>query len=370
MRSKKIVDDLRMGRLSRRDLGKMMAAAGVSLAFMPVGGPAKAAGSDLVYYTWSGYDLPGFHPGYVAKHGESPTMTLFSDEEEALQKLRAGFDGDVTHPCSGRIKRWRDAGVIQPMDTSRLSNWENMFPTLKGVNGADADGQQWFAAVDWGNTALLYRSDEIDFGSEPASWSVLWDEKYAGRISMGNDITDTGIITGLMADAGNPYAMTDEEMARVRELMVKQRPLVRFYWTDTTELETAMAAGEVVAAPSWNSSILQLRKAGVPAAYAFPKEGALAWVCGLIINANATHIDEAHDLIDAMLAPEAGQWLITEYGYGHSNMKAFDLMSDEDLADRGLPRDPNEMFQKSVFSSDNQRLDELQQMFEEVKAGL
>ena len=140
MKSKKILDDLQMGRLSRRDLGKMLAAAGLSLAVMPVGRQAKAAGSDLVYYTWSGYDLPEFHPGYVAKYGESPTMTLFSDEEEALQKLRAGFDADVTHPCSGRIKRWREAGVIQSMDTSRLSNWGDIFPNLQGVNGASDDG--------------------------------------------------------------------------------------------------------------------------------------------------------------------------------------------------------------------------------------
>lgn len=370
MKRNRIVDDLLLGRLSRRDLHKLLAAAGLSLVAMPIPRGAQAAGADLLYYTWSGYELEGFHPSYKAKHGESPSNTIFSDEEEALQKLRAGFQCDVAHPCSGRVRRWREAGVIQPFDTSRLSNWGEVIPKLTTINGANDDGKQWFAPVDWGNTALLYRRDLVDLQGQPPSWKLLWDERYAGRLSIGNDITDTGIITGLVAGAKNPYDMNDEDLAKVKALMQQQRPLIRFYWTDTTELETAMAAGEVVAASSWNAAVLGLRKAGLDVAYEAPAEGMLSWVCGLVLTSSATHTDLAYDLIDSMISAEAGAWLIDTYGYGHSNLKAFDLVSETALADRGLPRDPTEMFATSVFSAENPRLDELQQMFEEVKAGL
>src|SRR5690606_35477082 len=77
--------------------------------------------------------------------------------------------------------------------------------------------------------------------------------------------------------------------------------------------------------------------------------GALTWVCGLVLATDAPHYDKAHDLIDAILSIEAGEFLIGEYGYGHSNVKAFDAFTDEDLAARGLARDAMGILNKGVF---------------------
>src|SRR3546814_19385311 len=101
-----------------------------------------------------------------------------------------------------------------------------------------------------------------------------------------------------------------------------------------------------------------------------PKEGIRAWFCGLVLSPEAAEIDKAYDLIDAMIAPEAGEWLITQQGYGHSNRKAFELVPDETLAALGLPKNPSQLLSAGIFSKDNKRLDDLQQMFEEVKAGI
>jgi len=369
-RNNKIRDDLALGRLSRRDVAKMMAAAGLAMVTMPAGRAAQAAASDLVYFTWSGYDLPGFFPAYIEKNGGPPATALFADEEEALQKLRSGFECDVVHPCSARTERWREAGVIQAFDPSRLSHWPDVFDTLKSINGANADGQQWFCPIDWGNTSVIYRTDLFDLQGQEESWTMLWDERYAGRLSIGEDITDTGVICGLLLGAADPYNLTDEELVKVRELLQQQKPLIRFYWNDTTALEQAMASGEVVASSAWNSSVVALRDVGVPVAYANPKEGILAWCCGLVVTSTSTQLDLAHDLLDAMIAPEAGAWLTTEYGYGHSNRKTFELVDEATLETLGLPKDPTELMSRAMFSRVNGRLDELQQIFEEVKAGL
>jgi len=363
-----IVEQIVEGKLSRRQLGRMMAAFGITAVTMPVMGRRALSAEEVVYFTWAGYDIPEMYQAFIDETGGPPKTPIFADEEEALQKLRAGFSADVVHPCSGRIERWRAADVIQPIDTSKLSNWENVFPDLKGVNGADADGKQWFVPVDWGNTSVLYRTDMVENPEE--SWTLLFDEKYKGRLSIGNDVTDTGIIAGLVIGAKDPYDMTDEELAKVRELWQKQKPLIRLYWTDTTELEQAMASGEVVAGSAWNSSVLALRDQGIPVEYMNPKEGILNWCCGLVMDKRAANVPGAHELMDAIISPETGTFLITEYGYGHSNKKAFDEVTDEQLAAIGLPRDPTEMFARGVFSKPNKRLSELQQTFEEVKAGL
>ncbi|MEO1191103.1 MAG: extracellular solute-binding protein [Pseudomonadota bacterium] len=363
-----IVEQIVEGKMSRRKLGQMMAAVGLGMVAMPIAGRQALADTDTIYFTWAGYDIPEMYPSYITLNGDGPKTPVFADEEEALQKLRAGFKADIMHPCSGRIGRWREAGVVQSIDTSRLSHWGDVFPDLRAVNGANADGEQWFIPIDWGNTSVLYRTDKIENPEE--SWSLLFDEKYKGRIAIGNDVTDTAVIGAIMVGAKNPYEASDEDLNKIRALWQKQKPLVRLFWSDTTELEQAMVSGEVWAGSAWNSSVLALRNAGIPVKYMNPKEGILTWCCGLMMDHRAEHIDGAYELMNAILSPETGTFLLTEYGYGHANQKAFDAVSDEELAAIGIPRDPKTMFERGYFSQPNTRLPELQQMFEEVKAGL
>ena len=74
-------------------------------------------GGDLVVFDWSGYEDPLLHPDYTAKYGAEPTFAFFGDEEEAFQKMRAGFKADIAHPCSQSVVKWREAGMLQPLDT-------------------------------------------------------------------------------------------------------------------------------------------------------------------------------------------------------------------------------------------------------------
>jgi spermidine/putrescine transport system substrate-binding protein len=242
-----------------------------------------------------------------------------------------------------------------------------VFDKLKHINTADQGGKQWFAPIDWGNTAVIYRTDQVEPKAD--SWELLWDERYKGKISMGDDITDTGIIAGLLIGAKNPYAMTDEELKKVKDKLAAQKPLVRFYWSDNTVLEQGLASGEIVAASAWNGTLAKMLEQGVPVKWMSPKEGMLTWVCGAVLTSNATEVDKAHDLIDALISKEAGLWLI-DYGYGHSNKKAFEAAGAAALAKIGLPPDPSEHLERGTFSQDNQRLEDLQQIFEQVKAGV
>ena len=133
------------------------------------------------------------------------------------------------------------------------------------------------------------------------------------------------------------------------DILRQQRDLLRFRQSDMTTVEQALASGELVAAMTWNSSPLELTRQGIPVKFANVKEGALTWVCGTVLTSNAPHYDKAHDLIDAMLAPEVGVHTIVENGYGHSSAAAFDLVSDADLTARGLSRNPSDILDKGVF---------------------
>ena len=167
------------------------------------------------------------------------------------------------------------------------------------------------------------------------------------------------------------FVAKEENIKKVGDVLRKQRPLIRVYTDDTTSLEQALASGELVAAMTWNSSAVALKTAGVPVAFAKPKEGALTWVCGLMMHKDAPHPDKAHDLIDSLISVERGKIMIEEEGFGHSKQKAIEAVSDEKLAELGLSRNPQDILGAGKFMIPQAQEFETasNKEYEEIKAG-
>lgn len=353
--------------LTRRSFVRSLASVGVAAAgFSLLARPARAA-PEMTYFTWGGYEVPEMHTAFIEKYGASPNIALFGDDEEGLQKARGGFNADVSHPCYSGIDRWRDSGVIQQIDSSRLSNWPDLLPTFRNIKGLAVDGKQWLVPIDWGNTSIIYRSDLVDIEEE--SWSLLWDERYEGKIAMSSATEDMAIPGALYMGAADPYNLTDEELVKLREVLTEQRRLVKFYSNDDTTLQQALASGEIVAAVGWNSSYTQLRRQGVPVKYMSPKEGIITWICGAVLMKDAPHVDEAYDFIDALIDPRTGVYMIEEFGFGHSNGKAYEMVSPDVLAEVGIPKDPEPMLASALLSIDMKNKEAIERMLEEVRAG-
>lgn len=358
------------GTLTRRQVATALASAGVVFMALPLVTRRARAAGDITYFTWSEYELPDLHQAYIDKYGGSPKVSFFGEEEEALQKLRSGFAPDVTHPCTYSVGRWRDAGVLKPIDTSRLKNYEDIWPALKTIEGTVFDGRPYFVPFDWGNSSILYRTDLVEVEEE--SWSLLFDKRYAGRLATYDAVDGTVITAALVAGFKNPFSLNDDQLAQVVALMREQRPLLRYYWTDNSAVEQGLASGELVAAYAWNSSVLELKRQGLPVAYMNPKEGILTWVCGLALVTDAPGDEQAaYDFIDAMLEPDAGRYLIEEHGYGHSNRKSFDLVGKQRLDELGISS-PAALFAQGIFfqAIDPKRREKYVSMFNDVKAGL
>ncbi len=369
---RKFIDHWKMGRISRREFKAGLASVGLGLTVSPL-----ARAQDVEHptcFTWSSYEVPEMHQAYIDKHGSSPNFALWGDEEEAEAKMRAGFKPDVSMPCSYKVQKWTDLGFLQPIDTSRLSNWDNVIPVLQGVPDMVIDGNQMMVCAWWGLTSVTFRTDLAPEYVDPEthSWGILWDPKYAGRLSMIDSLIDGVMVAAIYSGAADPFDMTPEEVAHVKELMTEQRPLLRFYTNDTTTWEQALASGELIAAASWNSTPLTLLNDGVPVAFMNPKEGPMTWTCGISLMsfADESKIDLAYDLIDAFLEPSTGEYWIGEFGMGHSNNKSYAAFSADELKARGLPPDDIEGYiANGIFQATIKNEPELQAMYEEVKAG-
>ena len=372
-----IVEQLATGQMSRRHFNQSLMALGATMVMMPVGSRSAFAASDdhPTVFTWEGWDVPELHQSYLAKHGESPNMAIFGDEEEAFAKMRAGFKVDLTQPCTYKVPIWKDAGILSPIDTSRLSTWDDIIPSLKTIPGTYDGDNQYFFPTDWGLTSVLYRADLAPEYVDNESWGMLWDPKYKGRLSMADSLIDGVMVAAIYTGAKDPFNMTDDEMAKTRAALKEQLPLMRYYWSSPADIEQALASGELVATSAWNSSYAALKKEGLDVRYTSPKEGAMTWVCGfcLMSDHDPAKLDRIYDYLDAYASVESGVFALTEYGYGHGNINAFAKVEQDSpglLKELGYSVDVNETLNAGIFQAPMSNEPALQAMFEEVKAGM
>jgi len=334
--------------------------------------PARAADT-LTVFDWSGYEDPEFHPSYVEKHGNSPDFSFFGDEEEAFQKLRSGFKADVAHPCSQSVVKWREAGLLEPLDTAKLTAWDDILPGFKAMKSlmTSEDGTAWFIPFDWGNTVLTYRSDTVK-AEEVASLKAFADPKFKDRVSIGDNVDDAYALASLAIGLKDWTAMTDAQFEEASAFLRAVHQNVRLYWTDNTDLSQAMASGEVDLAWAWNETATTLQADGVPAEIKKDtEEGLSTWVCGYVrLKDGEGSADLAYDYMNAVTDPAIAAYMVESWGYGHSNAKGMAAVDKAILDEKGYG-DVDAFVANTLFQSPMPT--ELRQKmiaeFEKIKSG-
>ena len=375
MRKDEAIEKITTGKMTRRQFSKFLMAIGGVITVIPLTACEQLRSSKHhpTVFTWEGWEVPDLHGDYIERHGRSPNFAIFADEEEAFAKMRAGFQVDITQPCTYKIPMWHQAGLLEPIDTNRLSNWTNIAPSLKTIPGTVIDGQRYFIPTDWGQTSVLYRPDLAPEYIDNETWDILWDPKYKGRLSMSNSLIDGVMVAAIHAGAEDPFNMTSHEIMKTRAALKEQLSLIRFYWDSPTEVEQGLASGELIAGTTWKDSFASMISEGHDVKFMNPKEGAMTWVCGFSIMTghDPDKIEKIYDYIDAYMSVEAGVFDITEYGYGHGNSKAFQQIDPEIVKSLGFTsNDPDDMLNSGIFQVAMANEAELQKMFDEVKAGL
>ena len=340
----KFFKKIQNGRINRREFTTGLAAAG--LVSFKMANPAQAqSGKMPTYFTWTSLEVPELHQPFIRKYGRSPNTSIFAGEVEALTKMQAGYQPDLLHPCLEAMRKWMDAGFLDPIDTSRLQYWNDIYPNLQFTEGVVYDGEVRMVVTNWGNASIIYRTDLYE-GEE--TWGMLFDERYKGRIGGRNTSTMVWAAAQYLGfDMWNP---TDEQLyGPIADLLRKQRDLVRFYWDDPTSMEQGIASGELVIGYAWNAALVRLLKQGLPVKYANPKEGIWTWLCGVALVAGRTADDNiAYDFIDAWLAPETGKYLTENNGTGHSNKNSIKLVDPAIAEGLGIG-DVEGLFENGIF---------------------
>lgn len=381
METARFHDLLCEGKLTRRDAKRVMASFGVaSLTMHTMAGSAFAQDADEdhpIFFTWGGYDEPEFMVHYTAKYGTEPRYAFFADEDEAFAKMRAGYNPHVTYPCGPSLKLWHDAGLLAPIETDRLSNWPDVMEIFKNAPNSVVDGQRVYVPEDWGQTSMIIRTDLAPeyADRENQTWKALWDENYAGRVSISDYSYEAFAIAALVLGL-DPWNMSEADRIQCEDVLREQVPLNRMFTTSHTEKAQALASGELVVAAGTNGLLSELQEQGESSgfefAFATPKEGAITWHCGLCIHPAAIEdgmYEKCHDIIDSFISPEAGAYEIGNWYYGHSNIRSYDGFDEEFLLSIGQSKNVEEFLEGTAFQQTMNEPEVLALRWEELKAG-
>jgi len=312
------------------------AALGVGLA---AGGATSARADDsLTVFEWSGYEADELHPAYIEKYGAAPAFSLYDDEADAFEKIRAGFKADIGHPCSQNVGKWREAGILEPLDTSRIAGWDDLMPSIMAMPdlATTADGTAWFMPWDWGNVLLAYNTETVD-PADIHSLKAFADPKFRGRVAMISNSDDAYALAALVLGIKDWTNMTEAQFEEASAFLREVHKNVRMYWSDDTELVQALSSGEVDLAWAWNASVEQSQEAGAPiAAKTDTDEGLATWVCGFVLFKDAPGSrDRAYDFLSAANDPAVAATLLDGWGYAHANARGMAEADPALLAQKG-----------------------------------
>ncbi|HEX3055984.1 MAG TPA: substrate-binding domain-containing protein [Gaiellaceae bacterium] len=324
-----------MHTLNRRDLLKI---AGLAGAAGVVGGPSAVANAArtalaaesgaLQVLDWAGYGNDGgqaMFAQYVKQHpGNKPKFTYMTNEADALAKIQAGLKPDLFRPYVGWVEYFATSGLVQPWDTSLLTNFKHLNPFM--VKAGQYAGKQYGIPDDWGLDAILYRTDKVQ--PKTNSWSLLYDERYKGKIAWFDDPVENFTIAGLLHGFKDPWNQSDAELAKSKAFLISKKHLVRTIWASETDLDQQFASGDVWIALAWPNDWVQMKAKKLPVVYMHPKEKPIAWVGMFMLLKGTPRPELAHAYVDAWSSAKSGKWLEDNYGYGHANTLAKPASSD------------------------------------------
>jgi spermidine/putrescine transport system substrate-binding protein len=334
----------------------------VALAFA-----APAYAQDLLVFDYSGFEDPAYHQPFIETHGDSPEFVFFGDEDEAFQRLLAGFRSDVTHICAGSVPRWQASGIIEPWDTSRIDSFETLNAALVGEDALAGTEELFFLPTDYGSTAIVYNTDEVP-AEDVASLEIFNDPDYAGRLSIPDNVDDAYALAYLATGVTDWRDVSDAEFEAATEWLRGIHPNLVNYWVDPAEIQQLMASGQVLAAWAWNEVPVSLAAEGFPTGFERnTEEGTSVWLCGYVNMAEGEGSeDQAYDYVNALLSAESAGPLL-EAGFGSANAAALEALGMEAMEAAGLGTVEVPILAQLPIS--NEQRERQAEAFERIKAG-
>jgi putative spermidine/putrescine transport system substrate-binding protein len=226
------------------------------------------------------------------------------DEDPRISKMYAQKKlphGTVDIACVGALKGYRvvEAGLIEELDETKVPNLKHIVPNLR---------MPGFVPHIYSAQVLVYNPENVK--EPPQSLSDLLDPKWKDKIGV---VSTAGSWLMLAASQVETGTTTDFDKAKAFMLKLNANGLRLYPQTDS--LAPAFKSGEIDVSVIWLARSFMWQNGGFPVRGAFPKEGSVLYVSGMVLPKNAPDKDTAYKYMNALLEPSAQQGFAAHMGY-------------------------------------------------------
>lgn len=334
-------------------------------------GACRDKEATLSLLVWEGYADSSFVRPFEQAHHCKIVASYMGSSDELVAKLRGGSASnyDVISPSSDVAASIVRAGLAAPLDLSRFPSYKELSARLRNSPLVKRDGQTYGVPFLWGPNPLLY--DTTAFKEPPESWSILWDPKFKGKISLWDELSSVYMTAQVLGyDKPDPYQiynLSDEQLEAVKKKLIELKPNIRKYWSTGGELTNLFQNHEIIAAMGWPLMTSQLRKLGYPIGETIPKENTTGWIDHLMITAASRQKSLAAQFLEYMIEAQTQKKATDVTGYSPANPSSTTLMTEDEKRNLHMD-DPDAYMQRIYFWQDVPRRAKYNEIWNEVKA--
>jgi len=277
------------------------------------------SGKTLTVFNWGEYlsdgsdDMMDVNAEFEKLTGIKVNYVNFETNEDMYAKIKGGGSNyDVIIPSDYMIARMAKEGMLEKLDFSRIPNYKYIDDAYKGLYFDEKN--EYTVPYCVGKVGLIYNSKIVEGTVD--SWSILWDEKYSGKILMINNSRDAlGVAHFLLGQSVNTEDKAQWQAAA--DKLKEQNPILKSYVMD--EVFNLMEQGSAAMVPYYAGDFLTMYANNPDLAFVYPKEGTNIFVDCACIPKGAENKEMAELYINFLADPAVAVENAIYTGYASPN---------------------------------------------------
>ena len=236
----------------------------------------------LSLIAWEGYAQPQWVKPFTAATGCKVSVKYAGSSSEMVSLMaNGGGQYDLVSASGDADLRLIYGGDVKPINIKLIPSWSEFHPFLQSPPFNTINGVHYGISYEFGPNVLLY-STKV-FPKAPKSWSVLYNPKYKGKITVPDNpiqIADAALYLSKIEPSlhiTNPYELTEHQFTDAVSLLKEEHPLIKKYWDLASQEISLFQNGEAVVGAAWPYQTNTLVAAGAKVADTIPSQGATGW---------------------------------------------------------------------------------------------
>lgn len=281
----------------------------------------------LRVYNWGEYIDKTVVSDFEKEYDCRIIYETFDSNEIMYTKYMSGNNYDIMVPSEYMIERMIKEDLLQPIDKSLISNFDNI---NEGILGQSFDlSNNYWVPYFCGNVGILYDKTIVDENDLKEGWNILRNPKYKGQIYMYDSERDSFMVA-LKALGYSMNTTIEREIDEAYRWLIDQRSEMDPVYVGDESIDT-MISGVKAMAIMYSGDATTVMSENPNMEYYLPEEGTNVWFDGFVISKECKQTKLANQFINYMISDSNAYKNTVEVGYLTANVNAANKASKEEF---------------------------------------